>query len=104
MFCPWCAAQNNDDGKYCRGCGAELALVSKAMKGDTANDAESLKRIRRDHRHPEAVSLQHGVREGTLGVGFLIVALILFFSHNGWGLWLLIPAFALLGKGLGAIL
>ena len=31
MYCPSCAAQNNEDVRFCRKCGADLRVVSQAM-------------------------------------------------------------------------
>ena len=33
MYCPNCAAQIEDTQKYCRSCGANVSLVSQALKG-----------------------------------------------------------------------
>ena len=57
MFCPHCAAKNDDDVKFCRGCGENLILVNQVMKGhvpialigkiDTVLDT-GYERLRRD--------------------------------------------------------
>ena len=31
MYCPKCGIQNNDETKFCRGCGENLKVVSQAM-------------------------------------------------------------------------
>ena len=31
MYCPKCGIQNNDDTKFCRGCGENLKVVAQAM-------------------------------------------------------------------------
>ena len=31
MYCPACGSQNNDDVRFCRKCGADLRVVSRAM-------------------------------------------------------------------------
>ena len=33
MFCPKCATQNLDGASFCRGCGANISLVSQALNG-----------------------------------------------------------------------
>src|SRR5213593_4899793 len=31
MYCPKCGLQNNDETKFCRGCGENLKVISQAM-------------------------------------------------------------------------
>ena len=31
MYCPQCGIQNNDETKFCRGCGENLKVISQAM-------------------------------------------------------------------------
>ena len=33
MFCPKCGTKNPEDGKFCRSCGSDLAVVSAALSG-----------------------------------------------------------------------
>jgi len=41
MYCPRCAAQNNDQTKFCRSCGIDLKTVALAMNGQLAIPSES---------------------------------------------------------------
>lgn len=33
MFCPNCAAENEDDVKFCRDCGQDISLVARSLQG-----------------------------------------------------------------------
>src|SRR5215467_5762799 len=41
MYCPKCAAQNSEDVKFCRSCGATLELVALALSGKLAKIEET---------------------------------------------------------------
>ena len=111
MFCPKCAAQNADDAKFCRACGADISLVPQAITGRLAERlaAEDEKGGRHRHRHGrrETPSVDNAVRQIFMGVAFLLVAFCVFFfmpGSNHWWFWMLIPAFGMLGSGIGAYL
>jgi hypothetical protein len=112
MYCPKCGVQNIEDAKFCRGCGADIGLVSQALTGHLPDkravgyDAEgkpydgSGRRIR---RHKEAPRIDKAITNIFTGIGFLIVAFsVLRFAPAGrlWWYWMLIPAFTSLGGGL----
>src|SRR5262245_14571291 len=40
MFCPKCAAVNNDQTRFCRGCGADLEVVALALNAELTLPAE----------------------------------------------------------------
>lgn len=110
MYCPKCGAHNIEDAKFCRGCGADIGLVSQAMSGELPEkravgyDAEgqpydeSGYRIRR-RGQPR---LDKAISTGFTGLAFLIVAIVLAIlrSGHGWWYWLLIPAFSMIGGSL----
>lgn len=100
MFCPRCSTQNSDDAKFCRSCGANLSLVLKALTGDLADATGG-----RKHRdHPgSSLAFQRGITKTFMGLGFLVLSVVLLFTRQFWGVWLLIPAFALLGNGIARI-
>lgn len=101
MYCPKCGATNNEDTKFCRGCGANLALVPQALTGELSKPRSLSRAERRSHRHEEG--LAGGITQSFMGMAFLIIAIGLWFSKQWWGLWMLIPAFALLGRGVAQI-
>jgi hypothetical protein len=58
----------------------------------------------RRHRRGQP-SIAEGIQKLFMGVGFfaLAFALAIFSRGRGWWFWLLIPAFAMLGKGVAEI-
>jgi len=110
MFCPKCAAQNIDGAHFCRACGANLSLIPQALTGElvTAPPDEFGRRGRRRQRSRQA-SLDEGVRTLVMGFGFIAVAVALAIwgspiGASVWWFWMLIPAFAMLGKGMSEII
>ena len=108
MYCPNCAAMNNDDTKFCRVCGANLSLVSQALTGKLPTGS-SKGQLKCDLPHLDkrnrAPSIGKGIQQAFMGVGFLLVAFAigLFGGGRGWWFWFLIPAFIFLGKGVADI-
>jgi hypothetical protein len=105
MFCPSCGTPNKDDVSFCRSCGANLSLVPQALTGQLPQQptARPDKKGRHQSRTP---SLQNGIQQAFVGIGFLFVSLAcLLFAPAGriWWFWLLIPAFTMLGKGISEI-
>ena len=103
MYCPKCATQNTDDTQFCRGCGANVKLVPQAMTGRLP-EAPSGRRRHRDR--DKSANLADGITKIFMGIGFLLVSLAaLLFAPAGkvWWFWILIPAFAMLGKGVADI-
>jgi hypothetical protein len=112
MFCPKCGAQNIEDAKFCRGCGADIGLVPQAMTGnlpekravgyDAAGQPydETGHRLRKQKEPPR---LDKAITNIFMGIGFLLVAFsVMKFAPGGrmWWFWMLIPAFSLLGGGV----
>src|SRR5262249_10942833 len=96
--------QNIDSARYCRSCGANLSLVPQALTGElpqpqSPRDRRGPRRGR--NREPD---LSRGIRKISVGLAFLILLLLLTRSSIGMGqIWILIPAFVMLGKGIGEI-
>lgn len=107
MFCPKCAAQNLDDAKFCRACGADISLVPQAVSGELAErlgDAEGAKSVGHHHRRGKGpATIDKAVRSFFMGLAFIFVALaVKVWAPGGftWWFWMLIPAFGLVGDGV----
>lgn len=105
MFCPKCATQNIDGAKFCRSCGADISLVPQAMTGDPAsfkNETDEDRECGLGRKRSKEPSFERAVRNGFMGMAFLLVALALSYAREGrgWWYWMLIPAFSMLGGGI----
>ncbi len=108
MFCPKCAAHNLDDAKFCRACGADISLVPQVMSGQMSEriaNADAGRVESRDaRRERRPASIEHAFKKLFVGIAFLLIAILSFsgvFGVGRWGLWMLIPALAMLGEGIG---
>ena len=109
MYCQKCATQNAEDTKFCRSCGSNLSLVPQALTGRLPEAPSGRRRHRhrdRDFEHGGPAALANGITKVFMGIGFLLVSFgSFFFAPAGriWWFWMLIPAFAMLGKGVAQI-
>src|SRR5690348_2207211 len=79
MFCPRCAAQNTEEAKFCRSCGADISLVPQALTGALAGRlaaGEESPLSRRDRRHArrhdgKPVNIERAVRSFFMGLAFI---------------------------------
>ena len=108
MFCPKCATPNPDGGSFCRGCGANISLIPQAMTGQVPQPAQSPQDelliedgcSPRGRRRPLTVEV--AFKNVFIGIAFLIIAIALSRTIGaGWWFWMLIPAFSLMGTGIG---
>lgn len=121
MFCPRCAAHNIDDAKYCRVCGADISLLPQVLSGQlTVNpddagapdvDLKRSKRRRRDkdkdQEKDKPPTLEKAFENIGVGIAFLLISIIIaIFMPGGrfWWYWMLIPALACAGEGIGQLL
>jgi hypothetical protein len=115
MFCPRCAAQNTEEAKFCRSCGADISLVPQALTGALAERlaaGEENSLSRRDRRHArrhggKPVNIERAVRSFFMGLAFIFVAFAVKTwapAGNIWWFWLFIPAFSLLADGVSTYL
>ena len=102
MFCPSCATQNNDDAKFCRACGANLSLIPQALTGELPERRRG--RHRRGFPSGGSANLSSGITKAFTGFGFVLVAFLLCLFRQWWGVWMLIPGFGALGKGVAEII
>ncbi len=109
MYCPKCATENGDDTKFCRSCGTNLSLVPQALTGRLPEAPSGRRRHRhrsRNHEDEGPATVANGITKVFSGVGFLLVSFACFFfapAGRIWWFWILIPAFAMLGKGVAEI-
>jgi hypothetical protein len=109
MYCPKCGVQNIQDAKFCRGCGADIAIVSQALSGylpeprAVGYDAEGQpydESGRRLRKHKGEPRVDKAIKNIFTGIGFLIIALAVMFGGKAWWYWMLLPAFTSLGGGI----
>ncbi len=107
MFCQKCGTKNPDNGKFCRSCGTDLAVVPE-QTGINLKPADYYidRKGRVRSNNPDDL-WSSGVRNTIMGIGFLIVSLTLLITHvaNGQNWWwaMLFPGFSLLASGIGNI-
>lgn len=97
MFCPKCGVQNPETGKFCRGCGTDLANVSNALAGKPA--AQPLL-----DRKGKPYTWEGAITKFAGGMAFFVISIVLAFSNmaggEAWWFWMLIPAFGMMGSGI----
>ncbi len=104
MFCPKCAAQNVEDAKFCRACGADISLVPQALTGQLTDESC------RPGKHVKGpVTIENVVPHIFMGLAFFCIALAIMYwgdSIGGktWWFWMLIPAFSMFGRGVAMYL
>jgi hypothetical protein len=108
MYCPKCGTENIEDAKFCRGCGADIGLVSQALGGrlpekrTAGDDLEESSRGRHGRGQKEP-RIDKAITNIFTGIGFILVAAMVYvFAPAGkiWWFWMLIPAFTTLGGGV----
>ena len=95
MFCPKCGQQNNEDTRFCRGCGADLSGVLAVVEGKPPRVAAA------DEKYVELYS--RGVNGLLLAAGFFIVSGIAWILSPAAliiTLFALMFAFAMLATGI----
>lgn len=113
MYCPRCAAQNLDDAKFCRACGADIRLVPQALQGtlppgaalERTETRKAAKRRKEKRRAPATVDA--GLKSIFTGFGLFVIFLIGLFVFRGafWlTIWFVIPALANVGEGIGTLI
>ena len=84
MYCPKCGSQNVDRSKFCRGCGADLEVVTAALEGKKPKSSTSLAE--------KAIALNsRGIRGVLGGIGFLFVAAVIWSRPPYDGIFWLLP-------------
>ena len=108
MFCPKCATNNLDGASFCRSCGANISLIPQAMTGQIAQPAPPEDELVVDDgcsprgRRRRELTIETAFKNIFIGIAFLIIAIALSRTIGaGWWFWMLIPAFSLVGTGIG---
>jgi hypothetical protein len=114
MYCPNCAAQIEETQKFCRSCGTDVSLVSQVLGGQLRSKgagglhrghSERLRKRRREDK--KTPGIEDAVSTFFAGLGFIAAS---FFAREYapageiWWFWILIPAFACMGSGIGQFL
>lgn len=109
MYCPQCANPIDDNQKFCRSCGANVSLVPQALTGQlpvaASEEDEYTRHGKRKHR--KVPTIEGAIGKISSGIGFIIAACFVTFWFPGgftWGWSFFIPAFALIGEGIGQYL
>lgn len=107
MFCPKCATQNVDGASFCRSCGANVSLISHALNGTLPPVPDDLRsRLRRKRERDIEPSIEKGILNIFMGLGFIIAALAVIFKFPAgifWGWSFFIPGFSHIGRGVASI-
>jgi hypothetical protein len=102
MFCPKCATQNPEGGSFCRSCGANISLIPQALSGQLPEAEVDESCLGSRARKRGNITLDSSLRSIFMGLAFLIVSIALSRSIGaGWWFWMLIPAFIMMGTGIG---
>jgi len=106
MYCPKCGTQNVEDASFCRGCGANVSLVSQALTGHLPESivVDSKGRDKKKDSRDDPPNLTYAIVKTFVGIAFILVALsvknVWQMAGHIWWFWMLIPAAGSLGSGI----
>lgn len=98
MFCPKCAVENPNDGKFCRKCGTDLSLISDIVSGNLTVDDFN--------KNEKGPTWESALILLSISVASFIISIILAFQPmgQGWWFWLLFAGFSMLGLGIAQVI
>jgi len=73
VYCPKCATENADDGRFCRACGIALDVVTLALDGKLVPKD----RKKRTARETAEAKRSKGIRDLITGICMMIVSLLI---------------------------
>ena len=73
MYCPKCATENADDGRFCRACGIALDVVALALDGKLVQKDKK----KRTARETADLKRAKGIRDLITGICMMIVSLLI---------------------------
>ena len=103
LYCPKCATPI-EGVKFCRSCGANVSLVPQALTGQLPT--APVEDVRARLRKRRTVTPERAMSNLFTGLAFLVISLAVWrYAPAGriWWFWLLIPAFACVGEGIGQL-
>src|SRR5262249_3391768 len=87
MDCPKCGNELGDEGRFCRTCGTDVGLVSRALTGQL-----SVEPAVQQLSHEAGRRLAKSITSSVTGLGFIAVAIcVMLFAPAGhlWWFWML---------------
>jgi hypothetical protein len=111
MYCPNCGNANIKTARFCRRCGTNITFASQSLgahteglsgPGEATNQLGVQRAIDRNLQWATEECTQKAFKKISSGLVFLVAAI--FFFRERWGIWLLFPAFAMLGKGISILI
>lgn len=102
MFCPKCGVKNPENGMFCRSCGTDLNVVSKALTGKLQLGKPQMP----VNKKGKPISWESAFSKLFGGLAFIGVTIALANSNmgRGWWFWMLIPALTMIGTGLAQVI
>ena len=109
MFCPSCGKESLPNQHFCKSCGTDLGVVSRAM---TSREPVTLEQIPPEQTTDLASinnQIAHGYQDVIKGGGILLaIFVVVVLLHEKWAIWVVMWLFiwgcSSLAKGIGNVL
>ena len=85
MYCPTCAAQNETGVKFCRSCGQDLTLISRALakSGPVRLLSQITKELKQDKELRQQPRLTRGLYWAAISLFFFVAWSLRIYAHSG---------------------